>query len=589
MQTNVMKLLLRLSEPSKAVETVIPFAPQKRFVKGSAVASPLARTTPEKKGIPSSHIAAFVNELIGDPTLHFHNLLIACEGEVIFEGSFGDHRPDIPHAVYSQSKTVTALAIGMLVDDGLLSPDEKIVKIFEKKVTPLSQLSHKEMTVEHLLTMSSGALFNELGAVTETDWLKAFLQTAVLTEPGKLFAYNSMNSYVLAEIVKEKTGKTLGDFLDRRLFAPLGIDDYYWEKSPTGSEKGGWGLYIMPEDMAKIGCLFANDGLWQGKRIVSEEWIARSVRAHKKTPASYGRYDYGYHLWVSREENSYLFNGFFGQNLLVYPDNGIVIATNAAFCELFQQSNYYAIADRYFGRAFQRCAPLRASHDQRKLRLLAKTMDRPSEPDRLTRLFRTREREELLDFLDGRLYRFSSPQSARVGLMPLVAQIFQNNYTQGISTIAFAAENGQLFADVTESGKTQRIGIGFERAVYTPIDFNGETYECAVRGRLMRNEDDLPLLKLDLSYTENASARQIRFVFENETVRASFTESPDESFVFAFVDFFAGEMLNKKVTEFLSSASDGNFLTNIKHKGKQIFAPVLTGQLVKSGEDRDQQ
>jgi len=586
MQTNAVKLLLRLSEPSKTVETVIPFVPQKRFIKDSCVSEPLRRTSPEKKGISSSHLEDFVSRLLADKELNLHNLLVVCDGEVIFEGSYGPHRPDVPHAVYSQSKTVTALAIGMLVDDGLLSLDERVIKIFEKKATPLSQLTHKDLTVEHLLTMTSGALFNELGAVTETDWLKAFLQTALLTEPGKVFGYNSMNSYVLAEIVKEKTGESLFDFLKKRLFDPLGIRDCYWEKSPAGVEKGGWGLYIMPEDMAKIGCLFANGGIWQGRRIVSSEWIRRSVKAHAKAPESYGRYDYGYHLWVNRTENSYLFNGFFGQNLLVYPDHGIVIASNAAVSELFQQSSYYETADRFFGHAFHRSDALRVGRDYRSLSRLADKMNRQGEPDRLTRSFRLREKKELLSFLNGKVYRFDSPQASRVGLMPLVAQIFQNNYTAGITRLAFFAENeSRLFVEADEGAKTHRFEVGFDSAVYTPFDFNGEVYECAVSGRLMRNEDDLPLLKLDLAFTENASSRQIRLLFEGDCVTAHFSETPNETFVFAFVDFFAGEMLNKKITDFIASASDGNFLSNLKTKGKQIFAPVLEGKLLETESD----
>lgn len=572
-QTNAVKLLSRIIDPNRPTQACIKYSSQKKFIKNAQILQPFERTPPEKTGISSSRIYNFIKELIDDPTLDLHNIIILAGGKVIFEGSFGAYRADIPHAVYSQSKSVTSIAIGMLVDDRILSLDEKIVKIFEKKCSPLTMLSHKNITVENLLTMTSGAVFNEVGAVTEEDWLKGFLETSIRGEAGKTFNYNSMNTYVLSEIVREKTGKSLTAFLDERLFKPLGICDYYWEKSPSGVEKGGWGLYLTPEDMAKIGQLYLNKGMWSGKRIVSEEWIKNSTKMETASPEKLGPYNYGYQIWVGREEDSFLFNGFFGQNLMVYPQNDIIISANAAICEMFQQSSYYKLASKYFGGEFKRFGKEKNSLSYKiKLKKLSKNMDRAKGGFFFKKYFVLREQKKLIDKIIGGSYTFRSPSP--VGLMPLLSQIIQNNYTTGISRISFGRDEKSCYLNITESQRTQRLDFDVGRVLYSDIYFGGEKYEIASETKLMYNEDDRILLKLHLSFTEDAPSRKLVFVFHQDSVILRLNESPGREFIVEGIEYFAEDTMNKRIVGILTAMLETD---RIKHIARQITEPEIIG------------
>ena len=141
-------------------------------------------------------------------------------------------------------KSITGMAIGLLIDEGKLSLDENIYNIFPGKVNPLFKIFRPEITVRHLLTMTSGVTFNESGIVSGNDWLESYLNAPVTGKPGTEFQYNSLNTYVLSAIVSAKTEMTLEEYLRPRLFEPLGITRYLWETCPKGITKGGWGSSI---------------------------------------------------------------------------------------------------------------------------------------------------------------------------------------------------------------------------------------------------------------------------------------------------------------------------------------------------------
>ena len=164
--------------------------------------------------------------------------------------------------------------------------------------------------------MRAGVIFGEAEALSEQDWVRAFLNSSLKGEPGTEFYYNSLNTYMLSAIVLRKTGKKLTDFLQERLFGPMGITDILWETCPSGIEKGGWGLYIRPEDIAKLGQLVMDEGMWHGQQLISAEYIRTATAAHASPPPELGDFDYGYQIWVGRKTPAFLFNGMLGQNVL---------------------------------------------------------------------------------------------------------------------------------------------------------------------------------------------------------------------------------------------------------------------------------
>ena len=116
--------------------------------------------------------------------------------------------------------------------------------------------------------MTSGVPFGEAGSVTESCWSEAFFGSALKFHPGTEFFYNSMNSYILARIVVELSGMSVRELVGRRIFAPLGIENYFFEIGPENIEKGGWGLYLSAESWAKLGLMFMNGGSYGGKRCL---------------------------------------------------------------------------------------------------------------------------------------------------------------------------------------------------------------------------------------------------------------------------------------------------------------------------------
>ena len=293
-QKKTIEFIYDIIEKKNSNISFVKYKPEKEsFNSFEDSSEPLPRSTPEEQGISSKYLENFYNELKNIDELNVHTIMILRNGNVISEGSFAPYNTNMWHVTHSLCKSITALAIGLLIDDKVLSLNDKLVKIFEKKVNPIIFLKQKDITIKHLLSMTAGVNFNETGAVTENDWVKSFLESNVKFEPGTKFLYNSMNSYMLSAIIKEVTGKGVFDILKERIFNPLGINKIYWEKCPKGIEKGGWGLYMLPEDMAKLGQLLLQKGKWNGKQLISKEWIENMTSKKIDTPSEMGKYGYG--------------------------------------------------------------------------------------------------------------------------------------------------------------------------------------------------------------------------------------------------------------------------------------------------------
>ncbi|MGM9624870.1 MAG: serine hydrolase domain-containing protein, partial [Eubacteriales bacterium] len=348
-----MTLLSRLFDPEKSTQAYL--APTQGKPVFSEITEPyFARTAPENEGIPSACLAAFLEKLLCEPALRMHSILLLRHNRVVMEAEFGAQSIRIPKYTFSACKSIVSLCIGILVGDGVLSVEDKLVDLFADRIAAerlsvVQKMRIGSICVRDLLTMRTGIVFNELECQTDPDWVRCYLNSSVSGEPGKTFSYNSLNTYMLSAVICRLTGMSLSEFARQRLFAPLGITDFFWETCPRGIEKGGWGLYIRPEDMAKLGVLVRDHGMWNDTQIVGADYLRDAVTPWVHTPDDTGRYDYGYQIWVDTAPKTYLFNGMLGQNVMIFPDTDIVIVSNAGNDELFQQSPYYDIAAAYFG------------------------------------------------------------------------------------------------------------------------------------------------------------------------------------------------------------------------------------------------
>jgi CubicO group peptidase (beta-lactamase class C family) len=234
----------------------------------------LPRSTPEAEGVSSDSIFAFLNATSKSKT-EFHSFMLLRHGKVIAEGWWNPYGPDLKHTLYSCSKSFTATAIGFAVNEKKLSLDDKIIKFFPHDLPDTVSNWLGELTVKDALMMSDGQEPDPSFIVSskDTNWIKGFLSTPILHEPGTTFLYNSLGTFMLSAIVQKATGERTLDYLKPRLFAPLGITGMDWETNLQGINTGGWGLRLKTEDMAKFAELFLQKGKWNGKQILPASWV----------------------------------------------------------------------------------------------------------------------------------------------------------------------------------------------------------------------------------------------------------------------------------------------------------------------------
>lgn len=574
--SNAVRLLARIFDPKVSTETIIPYCPQKAVcTEGHTISQPFPRTSPEAQGISSSHLQAFLAELESDTSLNMHDIIIARNGSIISEGWFGARRSDLWHISYSMTKSVTALAIGMLIDEKKLSLDDRLIDLLNMR-SGILRLIKGSHTLRHLMTMSTGVTFNEAGSVTEEDWQAAYMEAVSLFEVGSKFAYNSMNTYMLACIVKEVSGLDVDDYLMSRLWEPLGITQHHWEKSPDRISKGGWGLYLHPEDALKIGQLVLDGGMWNGKQLVSREFIDEATTFKIAAPESYGDFNYGYQIWVGRYQNSFLFNGMFGQNVIGFKDTGILIASNAGNDELFQQSSFFTIVKKYFGPEY---APEDSLAEDpaalKKLRDLEASLylSRKKADYSFTQRLKLKKQ---ISSVSGKSWNFAREVGASVGLLPLCSQAMQNNYTKGLRSLKFSGSKYSLTAEFIEADETHKISIGFTQPEYSTIVCHNEPYVVSCFGRFTTDENDTPVLVLDVGFCETASDRTIKVYFRTDgRIDVSFTERPGKQYLYYGIDVFLEAASKKRIIEQLTSKADPGYL---HYKIQQVIEPTITGE-----------
>ena len=554
--------------------TRVDYFPQKPDFPFDAVyEQAFVRATPESQGISSDLFAALLRELDASKDTEMHHFMALRHGKVICECNFAPYPKGMWHITHSMCKSITGMAIGMLIEEGKLKLDENIYDIFSDQINALSKIFRPVITVENLLTMTSGVTFNESGIVSGNDWLGSFLNASVNGKPGTEFQYNSLNTYVLSAIVTKRTGETLTEYLTPRLFGPLGITKYYWETCPKGITKGGWGLFLCAEDMAKLGQLYLQRGKWNGQQLVSEYWIEISTARHLKTQN--GTYGYGYQLWMEQRPGSFEYNGMLGQNVIIYPDMDMVLITNAGNKEMFQDCIMLNIIRKYFpvnyhpadvlpesplsygllkrlcgelenGENNNRSTSLRGGwkrnvvskrkHSDKKYSYrISAAVDRPS------------DHHSFMRTVSGRTYVM---EQQNIGIAPLFVQVFHNNMTDGISEISFTYDAGNFYVSFTEGEVIHKLPVGFGKAADGCVDLHGEHYLIATLGEFARDENDIPVLKLEVTFIEECVKRKAHIFFhEDDEIEIRWNETPGKKMVLAGLS---------SITEELS----GNFLYN---------------------------
>ncbi len=545
---------MQLADPSEATEPIVFTPPDKPEFKPSADDG--SYDIPESEGVPSRLLAEYITEVYNNKTINVQSITVARHGKTLLKTGFDTWDADLWKCSFSQCKSITSLAIGMLIEDGLLTLSDNLADIFGKRIPVLHKAKAKEITVSHLLTMSTGAMFNEAQCMTTDNWIKGFFTSGWYFDAGEKFNYNSLNTYILSAIVTVLTGKTMSDYLDRRLFGPLGITNYYWEKCPKGANKGGWGLFILPSDMVKIGQLLLEGGVWQGKRLISEEYIRSATTKRISVPEGVGDYDYGFQIWTARDYDGFLFNGMLGQNLFCFRESGIVIAVNSGNTDTFQQNDIFPITHKYFNRKFEDTLP-RDLLGELRLKRTVKQLSafHPRRNRHLyERIFRKKNIAKWSREICGE-YTVTSKDAVSVGLMPVLMQVVQNNYTKGTVGYKFEVENATLIMTYTERGCEIRLPIGFDDRIVEYIELMGEKCCVATTGEFRYNEDDLLVLKVKIDFLEYPYSRMLKFIFTEDKMEIRYRETPGRELLSGLVNI--GDMTQNLPAVFSSITQAG--------------------------------
>lgn len=589
--------------------TRVDYFPQKPDFPFDAVyEQAFVRATPESQGISSDLFAALLRELDASKDTEMHHFMALRHGKVICECNFAPYPKGMWHITHSMCKSITGMAIGMLIEEEKLKLDENIYDIFPDHINAFSKIFRPVITVENLLTMTSGVTFNESGIVSGNDWLGSFLNASVNGKPGTEFQYNSLNTYVLSAIVTKRTGETLTEYLTPRLFGPLGITKYYWETCPKGITKGGWGLFLCAEDMAKLGQLYLQRGKWNGQQLVSEYWIEISTARHLKTQND--TYGYGYQLWMEQRPGSFEYNGMLGQNVIIYPDMDMVLVTNAGNKEMFQDCIMLNIIRKYFpvnyhpadvlpenplsysllkrlcgelengennnrstslrGRWKRNVVSRRKHSDKKYSYRISAAVDLPS------------DHHSFMRAVSGRTYVM---EQQNIGIAPLFVQVFHNNMTDGISEISFTYDAGNFCVSFTEGEVIHKLSVGFGRAADGCVDLHGEHYLVATLGEFARDENDIPVLKLEITFIEECVKRKVHIFFhEDNGIEIRWNETPGKKMILAGLSSITEELSGNFL--YNSLLGDHNITTTeLLHRlMEQTIEPAVRGYLKSSKE-----
>lgn len=303
-----------------------------------AEAKGLSRSTPEEQGVDSAGVQSLVEAF--ESKIHaVHSLMLVRHGKVVAEGWWAPYQAGDLHIMYSVSKSFTSTAIGLAQQEGLLHVNDLVLSFFPELAPENSAEQMKNMRIRDLLRMSSGHQ-NDMNPVIKANkdgaWVKAFLATQVENKPGTRWVYNSANSYMLAAIVQKVSKQTVEEFLKPRLFDPLGILPPIWGKSPEGINLGDGGLTLRTEDLAKFGLLYLQKGMWNGKRILKEQWVEDASSLQTSTggnPDSNWDAGYGYQFWRNKS-TGYRADGAFGQFAFVLPKYDAVLAVTSGTSDM---------------------------------------------------------------------------------------------------------------------------------------------------------------------------------------------------------------------------------------------------------------
>jgi CubicO group peptidase (beta-lactamase class C family) len=334
----------------------------------------LAVGTLDEANIDSALIEKAVNDISRGKYKEVHSILIFKDNKLVLEEYFAGHEyiwdapnhhgelvtwdRSMPHEIMSDTKSITSTCIGIAMDKGFVESVHQSIFDYLPEHQHLNTDGKDRITIEHLLTMTSGLEWDEWSAplsssnndivgiwFSDKDPITFVLERPLQDEPGASFTYSGGNMIVLGEIIRHATEMNIDEFSGKYLFGPLGVDSFdWWEQFENGVFETGGGLKMTPRDMVKIGVTFLNNGVWNGQQIISEQWVEESSIPYGgnngiDVPGTDKKdVGYSYSWWTKtfsvsgKEINMFYAGGWGGQNIFVFPDlNTVVVTTGGTY------------------------------------------------------------------------------------------------------------------------------------------------------------------------------------------------------------------------------------------------------------------
>jgi len=516
---------------------------------------------PEQVGVCSKAIQAYMEDVEASG-IESHSFMVLRHGKVAFETWREPYSPDMPHTLYSVSKSVTSLAIGFAVAEGILSLDDKVIEFFPEHRPKEPDPWLEKMTVWHLLTMTSGKDVSLLSSKAGGQWVKQFFAAATTFEPGTDWKYISENTYMLCAILHKVIGTPIRDFLVTRLFEPLGIDRYpFWEVDENGVEAGGWGLYLTTEELAKIVLCCQQMGKFNGKQVIPEDWVREATKSQAYNPEHGGASDaghgYGFCFWMNGEDRGYRFDGMFSQFGIVMPEyDAVLVLTDSEINE----HKVLACVWRHFPAAFIDDCETEPADACRGMtyRPLA---DLPAKP-----------RSPLEKSIDGKTIRFPKKMISNlvgfpVSMLSMAVTYMSADRAGNMDRMVFRFTEDECILSWEEGKEKNSIVCGMDgKQRRSPMHLGGIDLTAASTAA-WTDEKTLELLVRPM---EVIAARSMRFRFKGNKVSMWPSSTPNMKHAFAFLatgvgQFYSNKLLVKIIQTLLPYAY---LLLEPKHSGK---------------------
>lgn len=518
-------------------------------------------------GIRSANIHALYHKMIHTEAYNLHGMLIVKDGKVIFEKYVPPYKKTYRHVSYSMCKSVVGMAIGLAVDDGKLTLNTHLADIFPEYIGVKASKELKSLTIYHLLTMQAGICFHELSQAFCKDWVKGYLKADFAFFPGEQFYYNSLNSYILCAVLQRVYNKDVMQLITERLLKPLEIHDITWDSCPKGIIKGGYGMKLSLHDMAKLGLLYLNHGVHidsqtgHAHRLLSPQYIDQAVSVQRTTDNE--GFDYGYHCWVMPD--GYLFNGMLGQNVYVFPEQKLVIATQAG--------------SSCFLPTKEMMEDIRAFVYDRKIQ--------PEKTDKHTPANMYNYGRQLQSIWE----KTYSLEEGLPSLMPFFMQLFYQQITQNIDKIRFypkypssaydAGSGGRrkskrFLVELISEKETVILEASCGRSIEQHVLINGQRYPVSVSCYITtpdasQTSADISFeMQLRIDFLEEANSRIYYFSWEDERLHAKAEEIPT-------LDYLTHSLLEKDVMAASKTHLPKYIPSNIQNKLNKMIKPDTYG------------